>query len=344
MELSPIKIVGKRYPGKLINSKDFMEKYQYGVIFTDVRAWNMRKFIIEPGSEKYAPEYRDDTIIDRDLVYYEYKVESKPKFSVFKSENHNDSLILENDTTGISREFSAIKEASDIEKFSLKYGLLGFNSEHSFITHFDTMSEKDENDEEISKEYSFEIITDLTETSSKTAGYVDKTDWLRRPWIETADDWLHHSEKVRIMLNIYSDLKRGKETTYLLENEDKFDHVKPSLFADYSLHPNEIAIRAIAQEISVELSNKIHVGYSDVEESNTTPIGYRILETRTTKHLLAAIYYDLWRTITAFEPIYICNYCKRPLIDKFGRRVYCSNSCKQAAYRKRIKDQKKSNQ
>ncbi|MCL6560227.1 MAG: hypothetical protein K6U74_15825, partial [Firmicutes bacterium] len=67
-------------------------------------------------------------------------------------------------------------------------------------------------------------------------------------------------------------------------------------------------------------------------------IGYRIGEIRTTPYLLAAIYYDLWELITDNRPIITCGNCGLP-IEKSGRRDYCNDACKQAAYRKRRKEE-----
>lgn len=343
MELTPIKIIGERYPAQKINSEEFLKKCDDGIVITEDRQWNMYQYLSNPGYDYYfddkgelwikPPWDRNISIESRSLVHCDYSANDKP---------------LNFDTTNIAKEFSRIEDASDIDDFSLQYGLLGYNSEYLFDLVLDgsNYSICESMDRFI---YPYDVTNQYIKSdSSKTyesyfgarikPGYILQPDWIQRPWIETVTDWLHHSKKVRSMLEIYKDLADYKKVD-IKDCISIFDHLEPGILPITSTDPRKTVMQALAFEISGELKNNIDVGYSEIEETDATPIGYRILETRTTKHLLAAIYYDLWRTITAFEPIYICNYCKRPIINKIGRRLYCEDrACKQAAYRKRTKE------
>lgn len=93
----------------------------------------------------------------------------------------------------------------------------------------------------------------------------------------------------------------------------------------------------LAGTISEMLGNGIVISFSSPVEAKNTTLGYRIDEKRITVYTLAAIYYDLWEIVTSNRPIGICvnPLCGLPFEPRRKDQAYCSNSCRQAAYRAR---------
>ncbi len=101
-------------------------------------------------------------------------------------------------------------------------------------------------------------------------------------------------------------------------------------------HPDEYGLAALV--LAVHLRQYLHGGinldFSRIIPAKDALLGFRFEETRSTPYLLAAIYYDLWELVTDNRSVIRCEYCGLPL-EKIGRRRFCDNACKQAAYRKR---------
>lgn len=113
----------------------------------------------------------------------------------------------------------------------------------------------------------------------------------------------------------------GEKTGYIYD----FDNT-PSL--------KNIAAKILAHEVSSRLWNGIHLSYGDFVQAKDALLGYRIMESRFTFSPLIAAYYDLWELITEERPVIACGYCGR-IIEKSGRRKYCNDACRQAAWRRR---------
>ena len=101
-------------------------------------------------------------------------------------------------------------------------------------------------------------------------------------------------------------------------------------------HPDEygLAVLVLAVYLRQYLHGGINLDFSRIIPAKDALLGFRFEETRSTPYLLAAIYYDLWELITDNRSVIRCEYCGLPL-EKIGRRRFCDNACKQAAYRKR---------
>lgn len=96
----------------------------------------------------------------------------------------------------------------------------------------------------------------------------------------------------------------------------------------------EIAAFVLASVISRNIEGGIRLIYDDIVPAKDAEIGFRITERKYTQYLLAAIYYDLWEMVTEGRPVITCEFCGK-VIEKTGRRKYCDDACKQAAYRER---------
>jgi len=95
-----------------------------------------------------------------------------------------------------------------------------------------------------------------------------------------------------------------------------------------------LAALVLAVYLRQYLHGGINLDFSRIIPAKDALLGFRFEETRSTPYLLAAIYYDLWELITDNRSVIRCEYCGLPL-EKIGRRRFCDNACKQAAYRKR---------
>lgn len=164
--------------------------------------------------------------------------------------------------------------------------------------------------------------------------------------------WESHIKEIRQLLLLYRALdrrKRGLESFIepdLIEVEE--DH---GLLVAWSIEPEtqtrflpilldsyeseeKTAFIVLAERIKAGLRDAINLDYLSVMETSNSRLGFRILEVRTTPYLLAAIYYDLWQIITDNRAIIACENCGLPL-ERSGRKRFCNNACRQAAYRKR---------
>lgn len=194
-------------------------------------------------------------------------------------------------------------------------------------------------------------------------------------WFEPLSAWEHHIENVRRLMLLYRALSRWKKgydieieerllkvesiapfgINFLQWYDGKFTGIQlgeikgnsanahlPAAFGTAFVdtvnleHPDEygLAVLVLAVYLRQNLQGGINLDFSKIIPARDAAIGFRIGETRSTPYLLAAIYYDLWELITDNRSVIRCEYCGLPL-EKIGRRRFCDNACKQAAYRKR---------
>lgn len=120
-------------------------------------------------------------------------------------------------------------------------------------------------------------------------------------------------------------------SNWIIWAEDgEFTGIKLDLNNEASME--DIAALVLSSITSHMLQGGIHLEYGNVIPAKDAPLGYRITERLYTFSPLAAAYYDLWEIITEDRPVITCGFCGRP-IEKTGRRGYCNDACKQAAYR-----------
>ncbi len=194
-------------------------------------------------------------------------------------------------------------------------------------------------------------------------------------WFEPLSAWEHHIENVRRLMLLYRALSRWKKgydieieerllkvesiapfgINFLQWYDGKFTGIQlgeikgnsanahlPAAFGTAFVdtvnleHPDEygLAVLVLAVYLRQYLHGGINLDFSRIIPAKDALLGFRFEETRSTPYLLAAIYYDLWELITDNRSVIRCEYCGLPL-EKIGRRRFCDNACKQAAYRKR---------
>jgi hypothetical protein len=233
------------------------------------------------------------------------------------------SLKVKPQVKGLAEKFARLKNSNDINSFAAEYGLLG--------------------------------VCTLPESILDAPAYGGS-------WYEPLSVWVHYIEVIRRAYFLYAALrqrKRGFDSEIegkLLAFRDtgKKQDIEVCWFdgratgvkiANFRLTPQgeeAAAASVLGYTISKGLKGGVDLWFSAVAPSNATPLGFLIKDVRCTEYLLAAIYYDLWESITTNQPFSTCNYCGLPL-KKRGRREFCNNACRQAAYRERKKIKKGGN-
>lgn len=229
---------------------------------------------------------------------------------------------------GLASRFAGLKTIQDINLFAGEYGLLGLNSDLHPGSVYDF------------PEYG-------------------------NAWYEGLGMWGFHIITVRRLMKLYralSKLKKGYDVDIneLLHLEERIELSTRQTFFRITWHdgidtgstldnyenigdraPNEetAAIAVLSGTLKRILKGGINMDFSKIVPAKNAAIGFRIAETRTTPYLLAAIYYDLWEMITENRPVEVCVHCGLPL-ERTGRRKFCDDACKQAAYRNRLAKQK----
>lgn len=235
---------------------------------------------------------------------------------------------------GLVNEFSKIKTIDDVGNFANKYGLLG-------LSHPCPKSTWPEQDG-----YTLDEFHESDEVSRY--GLSELT-------VEPIEFWLNNANSIRKLMKVYRMLRRYKnggavnfEDLISFEPWDKgssfytvywYDGERTSLF----FHEDElnshtlvdIYKKLLIKSVLAFMNNGIGIKITpNIIESSKAPLGFYVSEIPTANSLLTAIYYDLWKLLGEDVNIEICanDECKMPFI-KNKRQKYCSNSCKQQAYR-----------
>jgi hypothetical protein len=183
-------------------------------------------------------------------------------------------------------------------------------------------------------------------------------------YVEPISDWLKHIRNVRRLLGYHLTLskrmegykplievkekkksgeKKGliqygepygsKELGYKMRNILTADGENTNVIykGNGQLNEETSLMWALAEGFKENLQGGIHVGFSIPPDAE----GYWIVETKETPYLLAAIYYDLWETITEKRRVRRC-----PICGKFlkGNQKTCGTACRQAKSRKDRKE------
>jgi len=214
------------------------------------------------------------------------------------------------EVSGLAVSFSRLSSEADIAAFASQYGLLDLNLFHAHSSVEGSIIGK--------------IVGYLPGKVIDAEG--------NRLRFEPLSLWEREIQNVRYLMHLYTWLRDGDTDVSKAPGLTLFDSVDNGPFSDYQ----ERGAGWLAFSILRYMEGKIDVNFSGVLPDSKTSINFRIIETKTTTNLLAAICYDLWEMITRQEAIYVCEYCGLP-IDKKKRQKFCNNSCKQADYRLRQK-------
>lgn len=233
---------------------------------------------------------------------------------------------------GIVYEFSNLKTEKDIEKFATKYGMLGIGTPLIDDGTPKKLLEQREN-------FDFESVT---------AGY---------SYYEPLEIWFFYIQQINKCLKLYKALVNAHKGEKV-EIEDKIlkighefrdihtnkligywilwhDNRNTGTFIpeDYKIDFIDIGRKVLIENIRYKAMQRIAIN-PEIIVTRKPPLGFVLKENKYTPFLITAIYYDLWELIANNEPVYFCENpnCKLPF-PKVKRQKYCSNACKQEAYR-----------
>lgn len=244
---------------------------------------------------------------------------------------------------GIAFKFSKLKTNDEIIKFAEKYGLLGFETPTKISSYFYEMKEE---------------IGDAVYLYSWEPGKPLFFKIGEFSVFEPIELWKFFIDRVRRVLKLYNYLVKVHENKMKPEElEGKILCVgkKAKTFSDYywlewedgkntgilvseeNLEEKpflETAQRFLIDEIKTFTDRRISNTLIDIKETTKTPIGFTVEESKATHTLITTIYNDIWQLIVKQQPISICKNpkCQLPF-EKVKRQKYCSNACKQEAYR-----------
>lgn len=238
---------------------------------------------------------------------------------------------------GISTEFSRIKNSNQLIEFASNYGNLGLTIPQTYI---DLLKEFKNLDP------SYSVKPSLYENAVPGLTY-----------FEPFELWFYQVNKVRKILKLYRALCRhkkgehaeieenilriGEETKYKKESAYKIEWYdgSPTLVTITESELENTNFYKIGQLVlrkSIEryVSKGIEIKASEIIETEKNNLGFYVLEKKTTQYLITAIYYDLWQLINTNLVVETCENpkCKLPFV-KIKRGKYCSDACKQEAYR-----------
>ncbi|MDO8223940.1 hypothetical protein [Bacillus cabrialesii] len=241
---------------------------------------------------------------------------------------------------GLACEFSKLKTENDINNFANIYGLLGISTPDQ--AHIGKIK------------FTKSVFSD-------SSHFIDLP--IGQSYCEPIELWFFHIKEMQKLLKLYQvlinihkgDLQESFIEDSLLSLSKPIGGSCQILWWDGSwtgltAHEDELAkeysFLKLAQGI---LAHKVNsIGNQDIKRFPETiitgkpPLGFTIKECKYTSYLIRAIYYDLWQLISNNEPVHICENqsCKLPF-KKVKRQKYCSNACKQEAYRLRKKSKMK---
>jgi len=233
---------------------------------------------------------------------------------------------------GLAYEFSKLKSEKEINEFANRYGLLGISTP---------------NHAEINK---IKLKRDLYQDSSY---FIDLPNGQSD--CEPVELWFFHIKQMQKLLKLYRALininKREMKESEIEENllivKEPIGGSCQILWGDGSWTGATFPVEEIEKEEgflnlargilahNVNLIGNQNIGrFVNTIETGKPPLGFTIEESKYTPHLIKAIYHDLWQLISKNEPVHICENlnCKLPF-KKVKRQKYCSNACKQEAYR-----------
>ncbi|WHX62341.1 hypothetical protein [Peribacillus frigoritolerans] len=233
---------------------------------------------------------------------------------------------------GLAWDFSKLKNEKEINEFANRYGLLGIS----------TPGQAEINKIKIGKD----LYSDASYFIDLPIGHSN---------CEPIELWFFHIKQMQKLLKLYQALiKIHKGEMQESEIEDNLLAVKESIRGNCQIlwwDGSWTGFTAAEDEMEKEegflklaqgiLALKVNsIGNQDIKRAPETivtgksPLGFTIKEWDYTPHLIRAIYRDLWQQIANNEPVHICENqnCKLPF-KKVKRQKYCSNACKQEAYR-----------
>lgn len=183
---------------------------------------------------------------------------------------------------------------------------------------------------------------------------------------ESIDWWLYYAAEVSQLLRLYSAIKRarkaaghaaedvlgsvlefrrknragqsaeksagGKKVTAFFEVFWTETGVEAGFEFEEGTALTEAAAYVLVGSVSRGLAGGTTLGKGELKPSKRLPIGYSIMEQRSTRYPLAAIYFDLWELIRDDEAVEVCAYskCSDLFTPQRSTGKFCSSTCRVA--------------
>lgn len=219
---------------------------------------------------------------------------------------------------GIAKKFSQLKDKTmkDTVAFANEYGLLGCK-----------------------------LVDDINILDSSMA-YLERFSY-HHSYFEPLKVWWWHIDHINKLFSLYRAMRYDTQ----IENKVlRVEHDPSKGFAVGSVYwadgklaglyagGKEINYKLVARQVLVwqlsrMLKGAIDPSFDSIVNDEKSELGFKIIESHRTSFLLAAIYYDLWQTVKSHQAVSACEHCGAAFTPS-KRRMFCSNACKQAAYRK----------
>ena len=240
---------------------------------------------------------------------------------------------------GLASTFAKLKTVSEMEAFTLKYGLLGIiedtNNQRyrgdSLFESIDIWKDNILNVRRLMKLYNF-----IEKRKMDPEIDSNKIFCLKYWKVDPKNRHEAHLHKYH----------KNPETLVVYWNDDEKKKNNPGFFLDKHWQPpNEdmdfdeaLAGYILSKQVTEALAGGVWVNFTRFDFVKNFNTGFKIQENLYPRYLISAIYYNLFEIINDKRLVHICEFqgCRLPF-EKVGKRKYCSDACKQAAYRMRKK-------
>ncbi len=265
-----------------------------------------------PGKVIYPNEYH---FTEKELNMLDVEAIRQREAAVVVDVSNHMQKIEPQNLKGLAARFAGLKSNRDINEFAREYGLLGVKG-YSRLVNVGAP---------LYGSKSYEPIT---------FWYRHINDIQRLLLLYRALDRQRRGFEVEIEGELLVSEKHGDDRLYVTWANDMGCEFTPVI--NVPLESEEYSAVTMLTTCIKNGLRGVNLDYSTITPESESRLGFRIIETRSTPYLLAAIYFDLWQLITDNRLVTICDHCGRPM-EKFGRKIYCGTACRMAAYRKRKK-------
>lgn len=262
-----------------------------------------------------------------------YEVDKIDKGIMIKEVN----IVSNFKTKGLVYEFAKLTNEKEINTFVQKYGLLGIDTPDKTETKdFHKLKPIFGDSAQVNLKFGYSYFEPL-EVWYFYIDNIKKLLKLYRSLVNVHIGTLDEKEIEGNILNIGEAFKwdETSEEKYHIEWWDgsKTGYTIPLKEAEEGNFIG-LARKILVSEVNRMANKNINNLALNIVETDRPPLGFIIQESKTTDYLINAIYFGLWELISKNEPVYICENpnCKLPY-PKVKRQKYCSNACKQEAYR-----------
>jgi hypothetical protein len=217
--------------------------------------------------------------------------------------------------SGLAKDFSRLDKPKKMLQFANQYGLLKIKASTPVDLQHDAM-------------------------------YFDNFRYEVLGAVESVNDWAWHVSHIGKLFVLYSAVKNDEpiENIHLYVEGAwvYWDDGQRTLLQHDSKGFREIAWNVLITHIRFFISGAVIVDFgiykSRVYGKITSTLDTYCEDHKATYVLLAAIYYDLWKTVNSFDSIKFCQCCQKPFTPKKTDQMYCKDACRKRKSRKPKED------